>query len=160
MNRRQMNRISSPVLVAVIAIPFLIANIGKSNHLNCEVLERNYVICQRGRLHFYGFWSDPIQTFRLRGAEVEESEQTNSEGDTYYTYSLYLNSHNEQIDFHDYGSSYKKALGDKENIEKLFINSNKNPEFSLNRRRILNDIYMIFGVIVFSCFAVNFLRSH
>lgn len=152
MNMRHMNRMSFKVLVTVLAVPYLITNIGKSNHLNCEVLERNYVICQRGRLHFYGLWSDPIQTFRLRGAEVEELEHTDSEGDTYYTYNLYLNSHKSPIEFHNYGGDNKKALIDKKYIVKMLNASSNHLYFSLNRSNVLSDIYSIFGVIVLSYF--------
>jgi hypothetical protein len=134
-------RFISSVIVLIIISFVLGFSIGKIDKLTCNRVEGKYVICQRDRSYFYGAWSEPPKSFRLTGAAVEEVENKDSEGGTYYTYKLYLNSSNKRIDFHDYGRNFEAAYADTGRIQELLI-ALGGSFLKLEKRNIWNDFYV------------------
>jgi hypothetical protein len=65
----------------------------------------------------------------VRGATVKEVEHRDDEGDTYYTYKLYLKTNNQQIYFHDYGRNREEGLADKGCVEQLLLGGTKKSFF-------------------------------
>lgn len=106
------------MLAAVMFVIFVAVN---SVTLTCNSLERHYVKCQQKRLMYYGLWSESTPTFRLRGAEVEEYTDTDSEGNDHDAYKLYLDTGDKRIYFYEYGSDFESAYADRGRILDLLI---------------------------------------
>ncbi|MCA1994078.1 MAG: hypothetical protein LDL41_18835 [Coleofasciculus sp. S288] len=158
MYRRKKANILPTLGISLVAVSFLIGMTGKSVKLTCNSPERRYVHCQQKRSNFYGLWTEPTQSFRLRGAEVEEYTDTDSDGNTQNAYRLYFNTGNgnERIDFHDYGRDFEKAFADRGRLLDLLIGVEES-SLSLHRRNIGSDISTTVKTIFFASVAVSFL---
>lgn len=125
----------------------LITKVGKSVDLTCNRLEHNYVTCQQDRSNFYGLWSIPTSSFRLKSAEVKEYEEQD-EDTRYYIYKLYLYAENKEIYFHEYGSKFDKAYADIERILDFLSGADQGTSFSLNRRsNVFQDVFHILAAL-------------
>lgn len=132
MYRSDNNLFQYGICFLIAAAPFLILLTGNSVNLTCNSLERHYVKCQQKRLNYYGLWSESTPAFRLRGAEVEEYTDTDSEGNDHDAYKLYLDSGNERIYFYKYGSDFESAYADRGRILDLLIGIGE-PSLTLSR---------------------------
>ena len=105
---------------------------GNSVTLTCNSLERHYIKCQQTYFNFYGLQSESIPPFRLKGAEVEEYTYTDSDGNKYDVYKLYLDTGSKRIYFYKYGSDFESAYADRGRILDLLIGIGE-PSLTLSR---------------------------
>jgi hypothetical protein len=117
-------------IVSLPALPFLL---GKSVSLNCNRWEINYVNCQYQRVHFYGLWTEPAITNRLKSVVIEEYE-IHHEDSTSTGYKLYLNNQGEGRYFYDYGTDAYRAKNDKYHLDNFRLgNDNASLNLQLNK---------------------------
>ena len=105
---------------------------GNSVSLTCNSLERHYVKCQQTSFKSYGLRSESMPSFRVRGVEVEEYTDRDSEGNEYDAYKLYLDTGSERIYFYEYGRDFESAYADRERILDLLIGIGE-PSLTLSR---------------------------
>ncbi|HAJ61366.1 MAG TPA: hypothetical protein DCP31_20660 [Cyanobacteria bacterium UBA8543] len=85
--------------------------------------------------------SESKPPFRLKGVEVEEYTDTDSDGNKYDAYKLYLDAGSERIDFYKYGRDFESAYADRGRILELIIGIRK-PSLTLSRgAKRLEDIF-------------------
>ncbi|NJK37358.1 MAG: hypothetical protein HC825_07795 [Oscillatoriales cyanobacterium RM1_1_9] len=126
--------------------------------LNCERLERNYVVCSKENRYIYGKISQKTDEFKLANTILESNLHLDEDGD-YYTYEVFiLSSQNERMLFYNYGRNKSQAQRDEAALKNLLANNslaNSGDALTVNRSYLFRDLYLIFwpGYMLFSLFA-------
>jgi len=126
----------------------LVWNTGQSAILSCDRLEKNYIQCQQQQIKTYGLRPEPVQSFRLQTARVQEDTDEDSDGEKYQIYTLKLIPYATQpIQFYDYRSDNQQAHRDLNKILK-WLGDDSEPDFRFEKRPGFQDaLTIIFGLL-------------
>lgn len=138
---RNLLRVLTGLGLGTIAIPILLIATGRSSQLNCEKLEKDYVVCQLEKQYIHGLWPTSPDDLRLDRVDIESQLHQNEDGD-YYTYKAYVYSSNQKYLFYHYGRNKNLAETDQVKLN-ILINGPIKSSLQLTRSYWLSDLYFV-----------------
>ncbi len=137
----------------IIAPPTLLISTGRSSHLSCEKLEKDYVMCQLEQQYIHGLWPTSPQDLRLAKVDLESQLHRDDDGD-YYTYKTYIYSPQKKHLFHHYGRNKILAEIDQERLN-ILINGPIKSSLQLTRSYIWGDLFLVIPVVILGAYVLR-----